>query len=79
MKHNDWALVIAVVFISGLLSLVLSKQIITSPKNRSAKVLVVKRINPEFPPPPDKYFNVNAFDPTEVIGIGGSTNPQPFR
>lgn len=79
MKQKDLALVIVVVFVSIVVSLVLSRMIFASPKNRQQKAEVVDIISPEFSLPPTKYFNTKAFNPTQQIQIGGSNNPNPFN
>jgi hypothetical protein len=79
MKQKDIALIIVVIFISGVTSLLLSRTLISSPKNRSQKVEVVEPIVADFPAPPEKYFNSEAFDPTQLIKIGNDTNPKPFN
>jgi hypothetical protein len=81
MKQKDIVLIIVVVFISGVVSLVLSNMLISSPKNRQEKVEVVEPISAEFDTPKkdDKYFNSQAIDPTQIIRIGDSNNQQPFN
>ncbi|HZM64562.1 MAG TPA: hypothetical protein VFB59_05500 [Candidatus Saccharimonadales bacterium] len=78
MKQKDIALILVMVFISGVLSFVISGQIFGSPKNREQKAEVVESITAEFPPPPAKYFNGRSINPTQLITIGGGTNPNPF-
>lgn len=78
MKQKDIALILVMVFISAVISFVLSGQIFGSPKNREQKAEVVEAITPEFPAPPGKYFNANSINPTQLITIGGNTNPNPF-
>lgn len=79
MKQKDIALIIIVVFISGVLSMFLSKTLISNPKNRNLTVEVVGEISPEFKQPDPKYFNTNSIDPTKIIRIGDSANNQPFN
>lgn len=78
MKQKDIVLIIVVVFISGVLSLVLSSMFITSPKNRQTKVEIVEPISSDFKLPDKKYFNDQSIDPTQLIKIGDSNNAQPF-
>ena len=79
MKQKDIALIIVVVFISGILSLLLSNKLIVSPKNRQEKVEVVAPITAELSKPDSKYFNTESIDPTQIIRIGESNNNQPFK
>lgn len=78
MKQKDITLIIVAVFISAVLSLLLSKLIFSSPQNRQQQVEVVQPITAEFSKPDTKYFNEKAFDPTKQITIGKNTNPDPF-
>lgn len=78
MKQKDIILIVAVVLISGTISLLLSKFLFTIPKDRQTKVEVVQVISPTFPQPDPRYFNSNSIDPTRNISIGDSQNSQPF-
>lgn len=77
MKQKDIALIIVVVFISAIVSLVVSKFLFAS-KNRQQQVEVVQPISADFASPDKRYFNDKSFDPTELITIGNNTNPHPF-
>lgn len=81
MKQKDIILIIVVVFVSGVFSLVLSNYLISSPKNRQEQVEVVEPITADFkiPAKDDKYFNVQAIDPTQIIKIGDNNNNEPFN
>lgn len=79
MKQKDITLVLVMVFISGVLSFVVSGMIFGSPSNREQKAEVVEEITAEFSPPPAKYFNANSVNPTQLITIGGESNPNPFN
>lgn len=79
MKQKDWALIIVVVFVSVVLSIVVSKVLIAPPKNRQQKVEVVDPITDKFPLPDKTYFNQNSVDPTQLIKIGDTTNATPFN
>lgn len=79
MKQKDIVLIIVVVFISGVISLVVSNLIIAPPKNRQAKVEVVEKISSDFAKPDTKFFNGNSNDPTKLIQIGDNPNPTPFQ
>lgn len=79
MKQKDITLVMVMVFISAVVSFLVSGWIFGSPKNREQTAEVVEEITPEFAEPPIKYFNVNSVNPTQLITIGGSPNPNPFN
>lgn len=79
MKQKDVALIIVIVFISGIASFVLSNVLFASPKSRQQQVEVVEAINANFPTPSTKYFNAQSINPTELIQIGKTTNPNPFN
>ena len=79
MKQKDIALILIIVFVSVVISIVVSKLLFASPKNRQQQVEVVQPISADFPAPDKKYFNANSFDPTQLIQIGNSSNPNPFN
>lgn len=79
MKQKDFALILVMVFISAILAFVVSGQIFGSPKNKSQTAEAVEAITSEFPTPPAKYFNGSSINPTQLITIGGGTNPSPFN
>jgi len=72
MKQKDITLIIVMVFISAILSLVISKFVFSAPQNRQQKAEVVDVITPEFPTPPPKYFNINSVDPAQPIPISAN-------
>lgn len=77
MKKNDIATIIVVVFISAISAFFITgKLIVASSAQQSAPV--VDNISSEFIQPDPKYFNKDSIDPTQLIHIGNSTNPNPF-
>lgn len=78
MKQKDIALILVIVIISGLISFLASRWIFAKPADRQQKAEVVDVITSDFTEPNSKYFNANAFNPTQLIQIGNSTNPNPF-
>lgn len=78
MKQKDFLLIAVVVVISGIIAVVVSGKIITTPKNRQQEVEVVVPISATFNEPDKKYFNSESIDPTQLIQIGGGDNTQPF-
>lgn len=79
MKQKDLALIIVIAVISGIISVFISKAIITPDKNRQQKVEVVEAFSSDFPKPDTKYFNAAAIDPTKLITIGKDNNTKPFN
>lgn len=78
MKQKDIALIIVIVFISGVLSFVASDMVFGKPADRQQTAEVVDVITSDFSLPSDKYFNNNSVDPTQLIQIGDNNNPNPF-
>jgi hypothetical protein len=79
MKQKDLALILAVIFASAVLSLVLSRLIFASPQKRQQTAEKVDVITSEFTPLSRQYFNPNAVNPTKQIQIGNDSNPNPFN
>lgn len=79
MKQKDIALIIVIVFISGVASFFISNALFATPDRREQKVEKVEAITADFPTPDNKYFNENSINPTQLIQIGESTNPNPFN
>ncbi|MFO0781865.1 MAG: hypothetical protein U0524_03160 [Candidatus Saccharimonadales bacterium] len=78
MKQKDIALIIIVVFFSAIFSYFISNAIFASPKDRKQEVEVVQPITADFPKPDERFFNDQAFDPTQTITIGNNANTDPF-
>lgn len=80
MKQKDVVLIIVVAFISGVVSIVGSKYLINTPKNRQQTVEVVEKISSELKTPSNKYYNENSTNPTKQITIGTPGDQQePFK
>lgn len=79
MKQKDIAIIIVVVFVSGLLSYFISNALFASPDNLTTEVEVVEPITADFPEPDARYFNPNSINPTQTITIGDGQNQQPFQ
>lgn len=78
MKQKDIMLIVVVVFFAGIFSLVTSKVLFTSGGSRNQTTQVVDPISEQFEQPDKRVFNDQAINPTKLIQIGDSTNPQPF-
>lgn len=79
MKQKDIAIIIVIVFISGILSYFISNALFASPDNLETEVEVVEPISADFPEPNTVYFNTNSINPTQTITIGDGQNQQPFQ
>lgn len=78
MKQKDIALIIVIVAVSGIISFLASRWIFARPADRQQEAEVVDVITSDFPLPDTKYFNNQSIDPTQLIEIGNSNNPNPF-
>jgi hypothetical protein len=78
MKQNDFALLVIVVFVSGVASFFLSG-ILFNTNNLSEKVDTVQPISAEFAEPDKRVFNTDAINPTQLIRIGEGSNERPFN
>jgi hypothetical protein len=79
VKQKDISLIIIVSFVSAMMSFFLSNALISTPENRQQQVSVVEPITAEFPEPDKKYFNEKSVNPTQLIRIGDTDNPNPLR
>lgn len=77
MKQKDIALIIVIVFISGMFSFLISRFVVNT-DNKKQEVEVVEPITAEFTQPSSKYFNDDSTNPTQVIQIGENQNESPF-
>lgn len=79
MKKNDLAILVAAIIFSAIVSVAASRLLFSS-SGRQQTVEVVPTISANFPSQLDKaYFNSNSIDPTQIIQIGNSANPNPFN
>ena len=79
MKQKDIALIVVVVFVSGIFSYLLSSVLIGDPTSRVQTAEVVEPISTDFTQPDEQYFNESAVNPTQTIEIGDTNNPVPFE
>jgi len=78
MKQKDLPIILVVVFISAVLSFIVSRALFSSSSSRRQQVDVVQSISSSFPAPDGRYFNNNAVDPTQLIQVGTNNNTNPF-
>lgn len=78
MKQKDVALILIIVFVSGVLSFVISNKFISSPKHE-LKAAHVDPIVSDFKQPDNKYFNDQSINPTKTITIDNNANPTPIK
>lgn len=79
MKQKDIAIIVVVVFVSGILSYFISNAVFASPDKLQTEVEVVEPITADFPEPDTRYFSPNSINPTQTITIGDGQNQQPFQ
>lgn len=78
MQRKDMMVIVVVVIFAGIFSLLVSKFFFTSGKQQNLTAEVVQPISSEFQQPDKSVFNDRAINPTKLIQIGDTTNPQPF-
>ncbi len=78
MKQKDYALILVIVFASGILSFVIANFTFGSASNREQKAQIVDKINADFPSLDKRYFNDSSVDPTHIIQIDDNNNQNPF-
>lgn len=78
MKQKDIAIIIIVVFVSGVFSFFISNALFAAPKDLQTEVEVVEPISATFNQPDARYFNNDSINPTQPITIGDGQNQQPF-
>ena len=79
MKQKDYALVLVIIFFSGIISFFISGKIFVTPSNRQQKVQTVDVIDSSFQKPSEKYFNKDSVDPAQLVQIGDNNNQNPFN
>lgn len=78
MKQKDIALIVVVAIVAGVFSLLLT-QVLFTPKNiKQLKAETVDPIKADFNKPDGRVFNKDAINPTKLLQIGDSSNPEPF-
>lgn len=78
MKQKDIALIIIIVFVSGVMSFLISNNFISSPE-KNEKAAKVEPITADFNEPSQEYFNGNSINPTQLIRIGEGRNETPLK
>lgn len=79
MKQKDIALIIVIIFFSGIISFFISGKIFVTPSNRQQAVQTVDVIDSNFPTPSTKYFNKDSIDHAQLVQIGNNNNQNPFN
>lgn len=78
MKQKDIALILIIVFVSGIFSYVVASNFI-SPVKKDQTAAKVEPITSDFTQPSEKYFNEQSINPTQLIQIETNANPSPVR
>ena len=79
MKNKDIALIVVVGFISAVISFLVSGMLFAPPSNRQQQVEVVQPISSSLEQPDSRFFNKDAYDPTQQITISQNANNDPFK
>ena len=84
MKRKDIMMLVVVALITGIISLLITNVIFSTPKDRGAKVPTVGVMPTALPdvkndPAYKAFLNSNAIDPTQPVQIGNSQNSTPFN
>lgn len=77
MKQKDITTIAFIVGVSALVSIFVSRMVISSPKNSTQKVEVVEKISADFTRPDAGIFNKDAVNPTQNIQIGSDNTTKP--
>lgn len=78
MTKKNLPLILIVAVIAIVFSVILSKFFITTQKDKQQTAEVIQPISTEFNQPDPNVFNSKAINPTKIIQIGNSENPNPF-
>lgn len=82
-QGDDKAKLIVVAVVTGVISLIFSSMIFSSPKNHNLTAPQVQPIKTSFPdihndPAYNTFLNPGALDATQPVQVGNSRNNQPF-
>lgn len=78
IQRKDMMLIVVVAIFAAVFSVIISKIFFTSSSQRNLTAETVQPITANFQQPDPAVFNSQAIDPTKLIQIGESNNPQPF-
>lgn len=78
MKEKDIALILIIVFVSGVFSFFVSNKFISSPEH-NLEAAKVEPITTEFTEPSKAYFNDTSINPTQLIQIENNANQNPVK
>ncbi len=79
MKSKDYGIVFIVAVVSGVISILLSGVLFSTPEDRSQNVEVVEPITTNFERPNGTYFNEFSVNPAQIIQVGQDPNSNPFE
>ena len=78
MKKSDWAMVILIVAIAGLVSYFSANALLPAPNKNPQTVPTAEPMMAKVTEPSDKIFNDNAINPTVRVTIGDQSDQPPF-
>ncbi|OGL30757.1 hypothetical protein A3F37_04020 [Candidatus Saccharibacteria bacterium RIFCSPHIGHO2_12_FULL_41_12] len=74
MRQKDLPIILAIVIVSSMLSLLITKTLFVPKKDQSLTAEKVDVITSTFNKPDPFIFNKDAVNPTQLIKIGGNNN-----
>lgn len=78
IKKKDILTIVVIAIFAGVFSLIISNAFFTSGDERKLTAETVQSISADFQEPDKEVFNTQAIDPTKLIEIGDTNNPEPF-
>jgi hypothetical protein len=81
VKKSDWALIILIVAIAGVISYFSANALLPAPNKNPQTVPTAEAITaPDYKenPPNDRIFNEDAINPTVRVTIGDQSDRPPF-
>ena len=78
MKKSDWALVVLIVAIAGVISYFIVSALLPEPNKDPQTVPTAEPIATSVAAPSQQIFNAEAINPTVKVTIGGQSNKPPF-
>jgi hypothetical protein len=79
MKRRDVVVIAAVAMIAGIVSIVVSQLLFGGNRVYNLKAPRVEAVSAQFNTPDKKYFNNLSINPTKIIQIGDTTNPDAIK
>ncbi len=78
MKKSDWALIVLIVVIAGVISYFVASAVLPAPNKDPQTVPTAAPITANVGTPSDDIFNTDAINPTVKVTIGDQSDQPPF-